>query len=305
MLLAGGKPGLSTPAPKRLRRPLGLAIVVCLLAIGVEGAALAPNGVTAGGHHHKHKKHKQQKQKPQLPARFFGISPNRGLPTPAEFARMKRGGIRSYRIPLGWSRVWRSSGPPDWGYFDFEVALAAQAHLSALPVSLLDALLAQHLIAYGPRPHRRPAQGVDRFSESRRRAVRAPWEVLENLLDPALPADPLLADLERGECHLVHGAGFRFGLRQAAEDLQQGDQAGGPWRECCDWRPLWSAATSEDAERRHVPAAPLQDQGSQIKLRHRGAPSLRARPERDARADHEDPHDHAQGWGRANSFVAG
>ncbi len=132
MFPAGGKPGVRASAPKRLRRPLGLAIVVCLLAIGVEAAALAPNGVSAGHHHKQHKKHKQ---KPKLPARFFGVSPNRGLPTPAEFARMERGGIRAYRIPLGWSAVWHSFGSsPDWTYFDFEVALAAQAHLNVLPV---------------------------------------------------------------------------------------------------------------------------------------------------------------------------
>ncbi len=106
-------------------------MVVCLLAIGAESVALAPSAVTAG-HHHKQKKHHK---KPKLPSRFFGISPNSGLPSPAEFARMKRGGIRSYRIPFGWSTIWPKFGsPPNWTYFDFEVALAAQANLSVLPV---------------------------------------------------------------------------------------------------------------------------------------------------------------------------
>ena len=37
---------------------------------------------------------------------------------------MKRGGIRSYRIPLGWSSVWPRFGSPlNWSYFDYQVAL--------------------------------------------------------------------------------------------------------------------------------------------------------------------------------------
>ncbi len=47
---------------------------------------------------------------------------------------MKRGGIRSYRALLSWNYVWPSFGsPPNWGYFDIQVALAAQAGINVLP----------------------------------------------------------------------------------------------------------------------------------------------------------------------------
>jgi hypothetical protein len=113
---------------RRNPRLLGLAVVVCLLAAGVTGSALDPGAVVAGPH-----KKVRPKKKP-LPSRFFGVSPNRGLPTADEFARMKRGGIRSYRIPMGWSSIWGRSGRLNWGYFDVQVALAAQAGIDVLPV---------------------------------------------------------------------------------------------------------------------------------------------------------------------------
>ena len=127
MFLAGGKSGRSGPARRRNPRLLGLAIVVCLLAAGLGGSALAPSAVAAVPQH-------KAKKKPKLPSNFFGVSPNRGVLTPAEFGRMHRGGIRSLRVPLGWSSAWPTPFSFNWTYLDYQVAGAASAGLSVLPV---------------------------------------------------------------------------------------------------------------------------------------------------------------------------
>ena len=47
---------------------------------------------------------------------------------------MRRGGIRSYRVPLGWSLAWPNPGKFNWGPFDSQVAGAAAARLNVLPM---------------------------------------------------------------------------------------------------------------------------------------------------------------------------
>ena len=47
---------------------------------------------------------------------------------------MRRGGIRSYRVPLGWSLAWPNPGRFNWGPFDSHVAGAAAAGISVFPL---------------------------------------------------------------------------------------------------------------------------------------------------------------------------
>jgi hypothetical protein len=98
--------------------------MLCLLALSIGSVALAPAAVTAGHH---------QKQRRHLPAKFFGISPNRGIPSPASFARMRNGGITTYKAPLYWSTVQPSKGVFNWGISDFQVALAVQGGMDVFP----------------------------------------------------------------------------------------------------------------------------------------------------------------------------
>jgi polysaccharide biosynthesis protein PslG len=113
---------------RRLRKAPTVFPMLCLLLLGAGAVALLPSGAAATPHH-KHSAHRNR-----LPANFFGISPNEGLPTPAEFARMHRGGIRTYRVPLGWSRAWPEPGSFNWRSFDNQVAGAAAAGLNVLPI---------------------------------------------------------------------------------------------------------------------------------------------------------------------------
>ncbi len=123
MSLAGGKAG----CPLRPRWSLrGLAAVLALLCLALLSAELAlPAERAAAATHHKRE---------PLPANFFGVSPNEGLPSAAEFAQMRRGGIRTYRVPLGWSAAWANPGRFNWAPFDMQVAGAAAAGLSVLPI---------------------------------------------------------------------------------------------------------------------------------------------------------------------------
>ncbi len=113
MFPAGGKSGFRAPALKRFRKPLGLAVVVCLLAIGAEAAALAPERRATGAASITRSTSTSTSKKHEAPGPLLRDQPERRTARrPAEFARMKRGGIRSYRIPFGWSAVWPSFGRP-------------------------------------------------------------------------------------------------------------------------------------------------------------------------------------------------
>jgi polysaccharide biosynthesis protein PslG len=68
-----------------------------------------------------------------LPAKFWGIVPQ-ATPTPEQFLRLKRGGVRSIRTPIAWTYVQPVPGGPfDWSATDVFVRGAAAAGLDVLP----------------------------------------------------------------------------------------------------------------------------------------------------------------------------
>jgi hypothetical protein len=68
-----------------------------------------------------------------VPASFWGVVPQ-ATPTEAQFQRLKRGGVRSVRIPLIWSGIEAfQGGPPDWAATDALVRGAAASGLEVLP----------------------------------------------------------------------------------------------------------------------------------------------------------------------------
>jgi polysaccharide biosynthesis protein PslG len=68
-----------------------------------------------------------------LPGKFWGIVPQ-GLPTSESFARMKRGGVDSVRVPIHWASVQPAAGTaPNWSGVDGAVASAAAVGLDVLP----------------------------------------------------------------------------------------------------------------------------------------------------------------------------
>ena len=68
-----------------------------------------------------------------LPASFWGVVPQ-ASPTEAQFQRLKRGGVRSVRIPISWGAVEPTrGGTPQWGSTDALVKGAAAAGLEVLP----------------------------------------------------------------------------------------------------------------------------------------------------------------------------
>ena len=115
MSLAGGK---------------GVRSLLCLLLVGAVSVALLPSAAAATP------QHKPAWKRKQLPANFFGVSPNGGIPSPAEFARMHRGGIQSYRVPLSWRTAEPSPFGFNWDRFDLQVGGAAAARLNVLPIIL-------------------------------------------------------------------------------------------------------------------------------------------------------------------------
>jgi hypothetical protein len=122
MSLAGENGGCS-PRSRRSPRGVPLLAVLCVSLLG--GALALPAAPASAARQHK---------RDQLPANFFGVSPGEGLPTPQEFADMRRGGIRTYRVPLGWSAAWPNPGRFNWQIFDSQVAGAAASRISVLPV---------------------------------------------------------------------------------------------------------------------------------------------------------------------------
>src|ERR1700710_1221247 len=68
-----------------------------------------------------------------VPAKFWGVVPQ-ATPTLEQFQRLKRGGVDSVRIPVGWSSVEATQGGPiDWGGVDALVRGASSAGLEVLP----------------------------------------------------------------------------------------------------------------------------------------------------------------------------
>src|SRR3954449_4277002 len=68
-----------------------------------------------------------------VPAKFWGVVPQ-ATPTPEQFQRLKRGGVDSVRIPIGWSSVQPTQGGPiEWGGIDGLVRGATSAGLEVLP----------------------------------------------------------------------------------------------------------------------------------------------------------------------------
>ena len=128
MSLAGGKGVLGVRRACSTRGRLAGIAVLCVLLLSTSCLALAPGAGAALS------KRDLAKLRKRLPPNFFGISPNEGLPSPAEFARMRRGGIRTYRVPLGWSAASPNPSTFNWKPFDSEVAAAAAARLDVLPV---------------------------------------------------------------------------------------------------------------------------------------------------------------------------
>ncbi len=78
-------------------------------------------------HHHRHHHHAR------LPAKFFGINPNPGLPSAAAFARMRAGGIRSFRTPVYWRGINRAPGVFSWTSLDLTIRRAVMAGVDVLP----------------------------------------------------------------------------------------------------------------------------------------------------------------------------
>lgn len=68
-----------------------------------------------------------------VPANFWGVVPQ-ATPTPEQFQRLKRGGVDSVRIPIGWNAVEAdANGPFNWSGIDPLVKGAATAGLDLLP----------------------------------------------------------------------------------------------------------------------------------------------------------------------------
>ncbi len=90
----------------------------------VAGSAAQGSNATKPHHGHSHAR---------LPAKFFGINPNPGLPSAAAFARMRAGGIRSYRAPVYWHGINYAPGAFDWVLLDLAVRRAAAEGIDVLP----------------------------------------------------------------------------------------------------------------------------------------------------------------------------
>ncbi|MFN8161846.1 MAG: glycosyl hydrolase [Solirubrobacterales bacterium] len=109
---------------------LAAAALLCAGAVAVALAGQKPCGKRPACGHRGH-----QAAKTPLPPRFYGINPSYGIPTDADFARMKAGGIASYRMPLYWSNVEYTRGLYDWNHSKVDVVIerATRAGLDVLP----------------------------------------------------------------------------------------------------------------------------------------------------------------------------
>ncbi len=257
--------------------------VICALGL-VAGSVAQGSGGTK--HHHKH-------HHARLPAKFFGINPNSGTPTPAQYARMRRGGIRTFRTPVYWRGINYLPGVYNWSSVDHVMRLAPKAGLDVLPFIVLHPLLGQ--------PRRRAAMPVGSPAQERAWttflaalvARYGPHGTFWKLNpDGPLLTGPLLADLERDEPGLVHQADLAGRLCADAEDLPPDPEQGRSGGEDSDRRPLRRALPAEAPrghERHRLHEAALQGQGGQVRLRCLRPAPLRGHCEGDEEADRQHP----------------
>jgi hypothetical protein len=99
------------------RRYIGRKTRAWLAAAAVTGACLALSAPAAQA----------------LPTSFWGVVPQ-ATPSEEQFLRLKRGGVRSVRVPLTWSGIEPTPGaPPQWAATDAMIRGAAVAGLDVLP----------------------------------------------------------------------------------------------------------------------------------------------------------------------------
>lgn len=68
-----------------------------------------------------------------LPGRFWGVMPQAG-PTPEQFQRLKRGGVKSVRLPISWNVIQPTrNGPIEWSGLDEMIERTARTGLEVLP----------------------------------------------------------------------------------------------------------------------------------------------------------------------------
>jgi hypothetical protein len=108
---------------KKLLPSLAICVICSALALIAGSAA---QGAKPTGHHHGHRH-------ARLPANFFGINPNSGTPSAAEFARMRAGGIRTFRTPVYWRGMNYAPGVYTWISVDIVMRRAAKAGIDVLP----------------------------------------------------------------------------------------------------------------------------------------------------------------------------
>jgi hypothetical protein len=103
---------MSGPKLRIRRRTHALAVAIALAAIVVGAFASVAQAV---------------------PASFWGIVPQ-AIPTEEQVQRLKRGGVRSMRIPISWNGVEAvQGGAPQWSATDALVRNAAAAGIEVLP----------------------------------------------------------------------------------------------------------------------------------------------------------------------------
>lgn len=100
--------------------------------LGLLGGS-ATQGSSVAKPRQKHSNPRQKRSKPRLPTTFFGVNPNAGTPSAAAFARMRAGGIGSFRSPMYWRGINRAPGAFNWVSDDLVMLRAATAGLDVLP----------------------------------------------------------------------------------------------------------------------------------------------------------------------------
>ena len=190
--------GLGRARPEAVSKPLGLAIVVCLLAIGA-GTTLAPPPSPPSAITRSTRSIRRRSTNSRSTS--SASAPTQGVPSAAEFARMRRGGIRTYRVPLGWSVAEPNPGKLRTGRHS-----TARSPGLRPPGSTSSRLSSRRRagwprLEYALLPHRhadpaRPLGGLRSAAVASLRTTRLSSGLPS---EAALQADPRMADLERGE----------------------------------------------------------------------------------------------------------